>query len=133
MAADVSIGSFPFIGADGVGFHRLPSGGQFVQHRHVQIAVQNQRQGAGDGGGGHHQQVGILPLGGQAGPLRHTETVLFIGDHQTQSGELDVVADEGMGTHDKIHFACGDGLLHPPLLGGRKGAGQQPHSHGISQ
>ena len=41
------------------GVHFLPPGGQLVDDGHIQIAVDNQGQGAGNGRGGHHQHVGM--------------------------------------------------------------------------
>ena len=38
-----------------------------------------------------------------------------------------------MGTHHKIHLAGGDGFLHPPLVGGGHGTGEQTHTGGITQ
>ena len=38
-----------------------------------------------------------------------------------------------MGTHHKIHLAGGDGLLHPPLVGGGHRTGEQTHADGIAQ
>ena len=66
------------------GIHRLPSRGQLVQNGHVQIAVEDQRQRPGDGRCRHHQQMGILPLGGKAAALPHAEAVLLVGDDQPQ-------------------------------------------------
>ena len=47
------------------GIHRFPAGRQLVQNGHLQIAVHQQGQGPGDGSGGHHQQMGVRPLGGK--------------------------------------------------------------------
>ncbi len=69
---------------DGEGLHRLPSGGQLVDDGHVQVPVQDQGQRPGDGGGGHDQDVGVVPLGGQRRPLGHAEAVLLVRHHQAQ-------------------------------------------------
>ena len=66
------------------GIHRLPSRGQLVQNGHVQIAVEDQRQRSGDGRRRHHQQMGVLPLGGKSAALPHAEAVLLVGDDQPQ-------------------------------------------------
>ena len=68
----------------GESLHGLAAGGQLVDNRYIQIAVQNQGQGPRDRGGGHDQRVGMGAFGGQGGPLGHAEAVLLVGDHQTQ-------------------------------------------------
>ena len=67
---------------DGEGVHRLPAGGELVDDGGVQVAVDDQGQGPGDGGGGHHQEVGVRALGREGRTLGHAEAVLLIGDHQ---------------------------------------------------
>jgi hypothetical protein len=40
--------------------HRLSAGGTLVEHGEIEVAVERQRERAGDGGGRHHQHVGLL-------------------------------------------------------------------------
>jgi hypothetical protein len=81
--------------------HRLhggPARGDLVQEAQFQIAVERQGHGPGDGGGGHHQDVGS-PLLPQRHPLPHTEAMLFVHHHQPQAGEPDLLLDQGVGAH----------------------------------
>ena len=106
---------------DGEGVDLLPSGGQLVNDRYVQVPVDHQRQGPGDGGGGHDQQMGPVPFGCQGGPLGHAEAVLLIGDHQAQAAVGHVGGDEGVGA---------DGYLGFPALQGRQDGAPLPDPHG---
>jgi len=62
-------------------------GGQFVKDGDVEVAVERQAQRAGDGGGGHHQQVRVGALAHQLLALRDAELMLLVNDHQPQAGQ----------------------------------------------
>ena len=63
-----------------------PVGGQFVEDRNVEVAVDRNRQRAWDRGRGHHQHVRRdRPPGGERGALEHAELVLFVDDHQAEA------------------------------------------------
>ena len=87
-------------GGHGIGLHPFASRGKFVQHRHLQIAVEHQGQGAGNGGGAHHKRMGVRPLVPQKLPLLHAEAVLFIGNGQGRTAKDHIVFDEGMGADE---------------------------------
>ena len=110
----VDAGAITFIYKEGI--HRLPSGGQLVQNGHIQIAVHNQRQCPGDGGGGHHQHMGVAALGGQFGALCHTEAVLLIGNDHTQIRKNGSIRQQGMGSHRKIDLSGSDLLPYLPFF-----------------
>ena len=59
--------------------------GLLIKHADVEVAVQSQPEGAGDGRGGHHQQVGIATLAQESFSLGHAEAVLLVDNHQAQS------------------------------------------------
>ena len=84
MLFDIGIGARAFIAADGKGGDRLPPGRQLVQHRDVEIAVEDQRQCAGNRGGGHHEPMGRAALGGQRRALTDAEAVLLICNDQSE-------------------------------------------------
>ena len=67
------------------GVHRGASRGQLVDDRQVQVPVDHQGQGPGDGGSRHDQHMRPkIPatLGGEGGSLVHAEAMLFVGDDQ---------------------------------------------------
>ena len=109
------------------GVHGLTAGGQLIQNGHIQIAVHNQRQGPGNGGGGHDQQVGIIAFGAEARALGHAEAVLLVGDHQPQIGEHRGSRQKRMGAHDQIQTALQNGGTNRFLFFLLHGAGQKPH------
>ena len=65
-----------------VGANASATGGDFVDRRDVQVAVQRQPKGAGDGGGGHHQEVGVVALAEQFITLFHAEFMLLVDYHE---------------------------------------------------
>ena len=79
----------------------LAPGRQFIEHRNIQIAVEDQRQRARDGCCAHDERVGILAFRADRRPLAHTEAVLLIRDHhagipeQDAFGKQRVRADDG--------------------------------------
>ena len=58
--------------------------GLLIKHADVEVAVQGEPEGAGDGRGGHHQQVWIATLAQESLPLGHAEAVLFVDDDQSE-------------------------------------------------
>ncbi len=74
------------LGDDGLAPRR-----QLVDHAHVQIAVNRQRQRARNGRRGHHQHVRMLALFHQLLPLLHAEAMLFVHDREPQFLELHVL------------------------------------------
>ena len=135
LLADEGVDPGPVALSHQEGLHRLPSRGQLVQNGHVQIPVHQQRQGAGDGCGGHHQQVRVLPFGGQFAPLSHAEAVLLVGDHQPQAAKLGGIRQQRVGANRDLGLAGGQGFPDQPLLLHRHGAGEQrrPDAQGGEQ
>ena len=83
---------------------------ELVQHAHVQVAVEGERQGARDGRGGHYQHVGLWLVGflHQLEALHHAETVLLVDHHQAQAVELYLLFDECVGADDQLRLAAVD-------------------------
>ena len=120
---------------DGKGLHRLPSRRQLVDDGHIQIAVENQRQRPGDGGGGHAPACGgALRLAGQGRPLGRRRSGAARPSppapgraYSTSPGEQGVGAD-GTSRCSRRPAAPRCDLL--PLLGtggaGEQGAGRIP-------
>ena len=88
---------------------------ELVDDGHVQIPVEDQGQGPGDGRGGHDQGMGVFPLPRQGRPLPNAEAVLLVRHHQPQSPVFHPPGDEGVGAHHKVDLprrqARGQGLF----------------------
>ena len=63
-----------------------PAWRQLVEHAYVEIAVERERQGAGNRRGGHHQYIGLGLIGllHQPEPLQDAEAVLLIDDDEAE-------------------------------------------------
>ncbi len=84
----------------------LAAGWQFVEHGHVQVAVDSHGRRARDRGGRHHQHVGdgaVGIRGAERGSLLDSEAVLLIDHRHAERGELDGALDEGVGTDHDVH------------------------------
>ena len=128
LLADKGIDPGPIAFAHQEAVHLLPSGGQLIQDGHIQITVHDQRQGPGNGRGGHHQQMGVRTLGGQLRPLRHTKAVLLIGNDHTQVRKHRSIGQQRMSAHRQINGAGGNGLPDGLLFRLLHRAGQQPNT-----
>ena len=125
LLADEGIQPLAVFLPHGEGVHPLPSGGQLVDDGHVQIAVDDERQRPGDGGGGQHQHMGGRGLFGQCRPLIHAEAVLLVGDDQPQPGVLHILGQQGVGADAQVDAAAGQTGQNLPALLGAGGAGEQ--------
>ena len=102
------------------------AGGQLIQHRDVQVSVQQQSQGARDGRGAHDEEMGAVGLAGQKSPLPHAKTVLLVHNGQPQIFELHRIGKHRMGTHHQPGAPVRNGREgHPPL-----GGFHSPHQQG---
>ena len=85
---------------------RLAARRQFVDHRHVQVAVQRHRQRTRDRRSGHYQHVRrpavFVP---QPRPLLDAETVLLVDHHEPEVFELHRILDQRMGPDQNMHVA----------------------------
>ncbi len=105
------------VAATAVGQRHCGDGGsarrQFVDDRGVEVGIGGHRQGAGDGGGGHDELMGMYPLPlpflAQGEALMHPESVLFIDDDQRQTLEHHLLLKDGVGAHHHLDAAIGDG------------------------
>ena len=71
------------LGTDQGRLDRLTAGRFFIQNRYVHVTVLRQCKRAGNGRGGHHQDIGLFTLLSQFQPLTHAKAVLFIHNCQT--------------------------------------------------
>ncbi len=93
--------------------HRAAPGRPLIEHRNVQVAVQRERQRAGNGGGGHDQHVRAGSHLCERQTLPHAEAVLLVHHHQTQPGELHRLLDQRMRSDHQLCLARGDPLACP--------------------
>ena len=117
----------PLFSRDRVGFNGHPAGGQLVQNGHVQIAVHQQAQGAGNGGGAHDQQVRRAGLAGQLAPLAYAEPVLLVHNGQPQPGKLHPGAQHRVGAHHQVGLAICNGGQCGLFCRRLHAAGEQRH------
>ena len=101
---------------------------QLVQHAHVQIAVERERQRARNRRGGHHQHIRLAPDSGflhQLEALHHAETVLLVHHHQAQPVELDLLFNQRVRADDQLRLAAIDLSAGAALAVLGERAGQQ--------
>lgn len=104
LVFDPAIGVEAFGFGDDAGEDFLASGGHFVDHGEVLVAVDGDRKGAGNRCGGHAEEVGRAVFF-EGGALFDAEAVLFVDDGQSQFVESDGVLDQGMSTDDDLDAA----------------------------
>ena len=101
----------PAVVGNHLGHDGAAPGGQSVDGGHIQIGVIAHGQSARNGGGRHHQQMGLLALAARAGfvaqgqPLRHAKAVLLVNDGQPQLLKLHVVLNHRVGAHHQMGLA----------------------------
>ncbi len=103
------------------GLDRASASGQLGNGRHVKVAEHGHGDGARDGRGGEHENMGrhgaFTP---QRFPLLHPETVLFIDHDQPKVEKLDRVAHQGMGSDHQLRLTRHGGEQRLPALCNRK-------------
>ena len=87
-------------------------------------------QGAGDGRGGHGERIDIHLELAELLLDADAELLLLVNDEQAQVLELDVLAQDAVGTDEDVHLACGQSLDDGLRLGGGAGAAQVLHAAG---
>ena len=131
LLADKAVHPRPLVLPHQEGVHRGAARRQLVHDGHIQIAIDDQGQGPGDGSGGHNQDMGRnrSPFFRQRPPLGHAEAVLLVGDDQPQRMVLHPLGEQGVGSHNKVGLPRRQGgqqrLFLPPL----HRAGEQGHPH----
>ena len=98
------------LAGDAAGDDGRAAGRQFVEHADVEVAIEGERQGAGNGRRGHDQHVGLGLVGllHQFEALQDAEAVLLIDDDEAEAIELDFFFDERVGADDELRFAAVD-------------------------
>src|SRR5664279_2186650 len=100
---------------------------KLIQDAGVEIAVQGEREGAGNRRGRHHQHVGLgfVRLLHQAEALQYAEAMLFVHDHQPQLVELDRLLNECVGADHQLRVALRDVMACLLFSAGLLRAGKQ--------
>ena len=106
--------------------HGCSTGRELVDHRDRHLAIEREGERARDRRRGHGQEVRAAPsLGPQQLSLARAEAMLLVDHRQAQLGELHVLLDQGMRTHDKGAMARGGSSSYAPALGCRLPADQK--------
>lgn len=101
-------------------------GGQLVDDTDAEVAIDRHREGAGDGGSRHDQDMGRADvLAPQFGTLRDAETVLLVHDDEAEVAPLDGVFQEGMGADEDVDFTVLQGREECDALFLGRGAREQ--------
>ena len=134
LLCDELVGLGPIGGVHHAVLDGQPVGGQFVDHRDMQVPVQDDGQGPGNGGGAHDQDMGIRALFRQPLPLPDPEPMLLVRHRQGQGLILYLLLDQGMGADDQIGLPGGNPAIGLPLLLRRHGAHQEhrPENQAVS-
>ena len=103
----------------------MPAGGQFVDEGNVQIPVEDQGQGPGNGSGGQYQHMGCAPLCRQSSTLSDSKPVLFVNDHQTQVIKVCGIGKQRMSAYHNLGGTYGHIVQHTATLCPAHGSGDQ--------
>jgi len=105
--------------------HVRASGRQLGEGGRLQVAEDRHRHRSGNRGRGEHEHVRLdARLAAQHRSLLHSEPVLLIDHDQPEVGELDVLAEQGVGADDDPGLAA-RGLQQGGPPGGRSGRARQ--------
>jgi len=126
--AQERVGVVAFVGLVPACADGLPAGGHLVDGGDLEVTVDREGEGAGDGRGGHHQQVGVHALLAEAGTLHHAEPVLLIDDGEAEPGDGYVILKQGVGADDDVGAAMGRIAADLLLLVWRERAGEHEHA-----
>ena len=124
--ADKAVEALAVALVHGEGVHLLPPRRQLVHDGDVEIAVDDEGQGARDGGRRHDQDMGPLPLADQGRTLADAEAVLLVRDDKAQVFVFHIRAEQGVGADHEIQLPVFELLAHKALLLRRHGAGEPP-------
>ena len=111
------------------GLDGFPAGRFFVEDRDVHMAVLGEAEGAGDGRGRHHEDVGLGAFRAELHPLRHAEAVLFVDDGEAEIVELHPLLEDGVGADQDLDIAPGQRREFRVALRALVAARQDLHHH----
>ncbi len=107
-------------------------GRELVEHGHVELAEQREREGAGDRCCGHDQQVRRAALVAHEGSLAHAEAVLLVDDDEAEAAKRDPLGEQCVGADQEIEVAAAGSCQQGAALGlcGRSGQEGHPQAGG---
>ena len=85
-------------------FDRLSVSRKLINHRNIQIAVENNGKSSGNGRGAHDQYMRLLSLLPQHLPLADAEAVLLVCNDKSQLVIDHLLLNQSMGSHDNIRL-----------------------------
>ncbi len=97
LPLEEAIDQLDLIIGDVLGDDLLSSGRHFVDGGDVEVAIDCHCKAAGDGGGGHHEDVGGNAFLGEFEALHDAEAVLLIDDDEAEAVEFDILLQKGVG------------------------------------
>ena len=108
--------------------HREPPRRKIADGRHVEVAVDGQRERPRNRGRGHDEHVGMEPFCTQRCALQHTKPVLLVDHHQPQRLEPHVALHQRVRADDQMNRPGLDfGQLFAPCRA-RGRSGQERHA-----
>ena len=112
------------------GANRLPSRRELVDDAHIEVPVHRHAQRAGNGRGGHHEDVrGDVCLGPEPGALGHAEAVLLVDDDQSEAMEDHLGFQYGMGANEEVNRPLCEARKNGLPIRSLDRPGQQLHAH----
>ena len=99
LLCDKSIGFGTVGGIDHTVFDRKPVGRKLIYNGNMQVTIENDGKGSGNGSGAHHKNMGMKSLFCQGFPLTDAEAVLLVRDDQCKSLKGNLLLDYSMGAN----------------------------------
>src|SRR5471030_1810246 len=125
LAFQKAEGLLDLVGGIVPGLDGLAAGREFIDNGYVQIAVERHGKGAGNGSGGHDQDVGGDALLHHAQALKDAEAVLLIDDGEAEFLEFDVIFEQRVSADGYLDQTLCQQFLELGFLAGGEGASEQ--------
>src|SRR5215469_13335496 len=109
-------------GDDGLSARR-----KLVDDGDVEIAVQGHGESARNGGGGHHEYIGVDAFLDETEPLHDAKAMLLVDNGEAETLEFDVLFKKRVRADDHVNETFGDEFFELGLFAGAEGAGEQSH------
>ncbi len=87
-----------------MGSYFAASGGHFINHGAVEVAIKREAERARDGRGGHHEQVRVVAFLHEAIALGDSEFMLLVDDDESDAFEAEASLKQRVGADDERAF-----------------------------